>query len=93
MKPVAFVTDLTAFIEMVRKKRGIPEDRLMARVAMDYGRGSFKVMISLFDRDQPADGLAPGETKGRRFTGLYNTVNTNTLQDHCKYIAGTLQLR
>ena len=46
-------------------------------------------MISLFDRDQPADGLAPGETKGRRFTGLYNTVNTGTLQDHYKYIAGT----
>ena len=92
MKPVAFVTDLNPFIEMVRKQRGIPEERLMARIAMDYGRGSFKVVISLFDRDQTADGLAEGEAKGRRFTGSYNTVPNRKLQVHSRYITCTLQV-
>ena len=78
IKPVAYVKDVKAFIEMVRKERRIPEERMMARIAMDYGRGSFKVVISIFDRDAMSDKLAPGECKGRLYTGLYSTIFSST---------------
>ena len=74
MKPMAHVRDAKKFIEMVAKKRGIPEERMMARISMDHGRGSFKVVISIFDRDAMSDNLAPGECKGRLFTGVYSTL-------------------
>ena len=54
---------------MVRKERGIPEERMVARISMDYGRGSFKVVINIFDRDSTPSHLAAGEAKGRRYTG------------------------
>ena len=87
IRPVAYVTDLTGFCDMVKKERGIPDDRMMARISMDYGRGSFKVVVSLFDKDQTADGFAAGETKGRRYTGL---LNMYIQQVNCSYIARKL---
>ena len=92
IRPVAYVTDLTGFCDMVKKERGIPDDRMMARISMDYGRGSVKVVVSLFDKDQTADGFAAGETKGRRYTGLLISkyaYTTSKLQLHCQKI--TLQ--
>ena len=68
-KPVAYATKLPEFVEMVRKKRGIPKERMMSRISMDYGRGSFKIVINIFDRDATPSKLADGEAKGRRFTG------------------------
>ena len=45
-KPVAHVTDVSGFVKMICAEREIPEENVMSRISMDYGKGSFKVTCS-----------------------------------------------
>ena len=49
-KPLVYVKDVAAFLEMVREERGIPAEECMVRLAIDAGQGSLKVVANLFNR-------------------------------------------
>ena len=49
-KPLVYVTNVAAFLEMVREERGIPAEECMVRLAIDAGQGSLKVVANLFNR-------------------------------------------
>ena len=49
-KPLVYVTNVAAFLEMIREERGIPAEECMVRLAIDAGQGSLKVVANLFNR-------------------------------------------
>ena len=65
-----YLKDPPAFIEHVIKERGLDRDKVLVRVGMDGGQGSFKVVASIFETDyDPEITLSSKEGPGTRLTG------------------------
>ena len=50
MKPLVYITNVPAFLEMVREARGLTAEETMVRIGIDAGQGSLKVVASVFSK-------------------------------------------
>ena len=50
MKPLVYITNVPAFLEMVREARGLTAEETMVRIGIDAGQGSLKVVANVFSK-------------------------------------------
>ena len=49
-KPLVYVTNVPAFLEMIRLERGLTAEETMIRIGIDAGQGSLKVVANMFSK-------------------------------------------
>ena len=50
VKPLVYITNMPAFLEMVRVARGLSVEETMVRIGIDAGQGSLKVVANVFSK-------------------------------------------
>ena len=51
MLDLVYVNNPSVFIDHIIKKHGLDKEKVLVRVGLDGGQGSFKVVVSIFERD------------------------------------------
>ena len=69
-RPVVYVNDVKGYLEHIREHRGIPEDKVLYRLMIDYGQNSLKYTMSVMHKDASATNLVAGESMGQRYSGI-----------------------
>ena len=69
-KDLVYLKDPQAFFDHIVAERGLDREKVMARVGLDGGQGSFKVVVSIFETDyDPEITFSEKEAPGTRLTG------------------------
>ena len=69
-KDLVFLKDPQVFFDHIVKERGLDREKVMVRVGLDGGQGSFKVVVSIFETDyDPEITFSEKEGPGTRLTG------------------------
>ena len=69
-KDLVFLKDPQAFFDHIVAERGLDRAKLMVRVELDGGQGSFKVVVSIFETDyDPEITFTEKEGPGSKITG------------------------
>jgi hypothetical protein len=69
-RDLVFLKDPASFIEHVIQERGLNRDKVMVRIGLDGGQGSFKVVVSVFETDyDPEISFSTKEGPGNMLTG------------------------
>ena len=67
---IVYVKDIEKFIEHVIVEHGLDKEKVLVRVGLDGGQGSFKVVASIFETDyDPEIMFTEKEDSGSRLTG------------------------
>ena len=70
MRDLVFLKDPVGFIDHVIQERGLDKEKVMVRIGLDGGQGSFKVVASVFETDyDPEITFSGKETPDSRLTG------------------------
>ena len=70
LKDLVFLKDPQAFFDHIVEERGLDREKLLVRVGLDGGQGSFKVVVSIFETDyDPEITFTEKEGPGSRLTG------------------------
>ena len=71
MLDLVYLKDPVAFIEHVIKERGLDKEKVLVRIGLDGGQGSFKVVASVFETDYDPEitFASKKEGPGNRLTG------------------------
>ena len=69
-KDLVFLKDPKAFCDHIIAERGLDREKVLIRVGLDGGQGSFKVIVSIFETDYDPDiTFSTKEGPGNRLTG------------------------
>ena len=69
-KDLVFLKDPEAFFDHIIAERGLDREKVLIRVGLDGGQGSFKVIVSIFETDyDPEITFSEKEGPGNRLTG------------------------
>ena len=49
-KPLVYITNVPAFLEMIRVERGLTAEETMIRIGIDAGQGSLKIVANVFSK-------------------------------------------
>ena len=66
---LVYVKDPVKFIDYVIEERGLDKSKVLVRLGLDGGQGSFKVIASIFETDYDPEIMFSNEEPGNRFTG------------------------
>ena len=67
---LVYVNNPTVFIDHIIEKRGLDKEKVLVRVGLDGGQGSFKVVVSIFETDyDPEVTFRKSEGPGTRLKG------------------------
>ena len=70
MLDLVYVNNPTVFIDHIIEKRGLDKEKVLVRVGLDEGQGSFKVVVSIFETDyDPEVTFRKSEGPGKRLKG------------------------
>ena len=50
VKPLVYITNVPAFLEMVRVSRGLSVEETIVRIGIDAGQGSLKIVANVFSK-------------------------------------------
>ena len=99
MRDLVFLKDPVGFIEHVITTRGLNRDKVLVRVGLDGGQGSFKVVASVFETDyDPEITFSPKEGPSSRLTGANRLLvmaiaeDIQELHDNLRIVVDKLQL-
>ena len=69
-KDLVFLKDPKEFFDHIIAERGLDREKVLIRVGLDGGQGSFKVIVSIFETDYDPDiTFSTKEGPGNRLTG------------------------
>ena len=69
-KDLVFLKDPKQFFDHIIAERGLDREKVLIRIGLDGGQGSFKVIVSIFETDYDPDiTFSEKEGPGNRLTG------------------------
>jgi hypothetical protein len=82
MLDLVHLKDPVKFIEHVITDRGLDKSKVLVRVGLDGGQGSFKVVVSIFETDyDPEITFSKNEGQGTRLTGSSRLLDMALAED------------
>ena len=94
MLDLVYVKDPVAFIDHVIKKRGLNRKKVLVRLGLDGGQGSFKVVASIFETDSDPKKEDPGNllTGANRLLVLALAQGLQEQYENLRIVVEKLQL-
>ena len=90
MLDLAYVTNPTKFIEHIIEEQGLDKNKVLVRVWLDGGQGSFKVVVSIFETDYDLEiTFSTSEGAGTRLTGS-NRLLVMAMAENMQELYGNL---
>ena len=93
-RDLVFLKDPVSFIEHVIQERGLKRDKVIVRIGLDGGQGSFKVVASVFETDYDPAIERPGNmlTGANRLLVMAIAEDIQELYDNLRLVVDKLQL-
>ena len=94
MLDLVYLKDPVTFIEHVIKERGLDKEKVLVRVGLDGGQGTFKVVASIFETDYDPKKEVPGNllTGGNRLLVLALAEGLQEQYENMRTVVEKLQL-